>query len=236
MGLAHSPRIVTSSLAVAIDAINVKSYPGSGTTWSDLSGNRNNGVLTNGPTYSSGAIVFDGTNDCVRITNANNIDFSVGSFSISFFAYHSTLTGFQTFFQIGGGSYSNGANLNAGVSIGKSGSVVDGVRAQITDGSILKRIIAEGIIPVTQWYNLTYVVDRTNNISTLYKNGVSVGSLDITGFGTSTTTKNIDIGYDVPASFGPLNGNISNVLIYSKALTLQEVRQNFNALRGRYGI
>ena len=53
MALAHSPRIITDGLVLCLDAGNTKSYPGSGTAWSDLSGQGNNGTLTNGPTYSS---------------------------------------------------------------------------------------------------------------------------------------------------------------------------------------
>ena len=53
MGLVHSPRIVTDGLVLALDAGNTKSYPGSGTTWTDLSRIRANGTLTNGPTFSS---------------------------------------------------------------------------------------------------------------------------------------------------------------------------------------
>ena len=66
MALSHSPSIITDSLILCLDAANTKSYPGSGATWTDLSGNGNNVTLTNGPTYSSvdgGSIVFDGTND-----------------------------------------------------------------------------------------------------------------------------------------------------------------------------
>ena len=57
-------QIVKDGLVLALDAGNTKSYPGSGTSWSDLSGQGNTGTLTNGPTYSSadgGSIVFDGT-------------------------------------------------------------------------------------------------------------------------------------------------------------------------------
>ena len=63
MGVAYNSRIITENLVLCLDAANSKSYPGSGTTWTDLSGNGNNATLTNGPTYSSangGSIVFDG--------------------------------------------------------------------------------------------------------------------------------------------------------------------------------
>ena len=71
MGLSHSPSLVLSGLTLCLDAANTKSYVGSGTTWTDLSGNSNTGTLTNGPTYSSangGSIVFDGTNDYATIS------------------------------------------------------------------------------------------------------------------------------------------------------------------------
>ena len=61
MGLSHSPNIVTDGLVLCLDAANPRSYPGSGTSWLDLSGQGNNGTL-NGPTFSndnSGFLVFD---------------------------------------------------------------------------------------------------------------------------------------------------------------------------------
>ena len=69
MGLSHSPNIVTDVLVLCLDAANRRSYPGSGNSWLDLSGNGNNGTLTNGPTYSSangGSLVFDGVDDYVN--------------------------------------------------------------------------------------------------------------------------------------------------------------------------
>ena len=75
MGLAHSPRIVTDGLVLALDAGNTKSYPGSGTTWTDLSGNSNTGTLTSmdGNNYNSangGYLDFDGTDDYVDVSGS----------------------------------------------------------------------------------------------------------------------------------------------------------------------
>jgi hypothetical protein len=70
MAFFHSPRIVTDGLVLALDAANSLSYPGSGTTWTDLSGKGNNGTLVNGPTFdqaNGGSIVFDGTDDYVNL-------------------------------------------------------------------------------------------------------------------------------------------------------------------------
>ena len=75
MALAHSPRIVRDSLLLYLDAANTKSYPGSGTTWTDLSSKNNNPTLTNGPTFDSdnmGSIVLDGTNDIVEFSSGGS--------------------------------------------------------------------------------------------------------------------------------------------------------------------
>ncbi len=74
MSLSRGPKTITNGLVLYLDAANKKSYPGSGTTWTDLSGNVYNGTLTNGPTFSAanmGSIVFDGTNDNIQLGNAS---------------------------------------------------------------------------------------------------------------------------------------------------------------------
>ena len=85
MGIAYNPKIVTNGLVLALDAGNTKSYPGSGTAWTDLSGNGNHGTLTSGPTYSStngGSIVFDGVDDYV----STSVNFGSSSqFTVSMF-------------------------------------------------------------------------------------------------------------------------------------------------------
>ena len=68
MSISGGPDIVENGLVLHLDAADTNSYPGSGTLWTDLSGNGNNGTLTNGPAYSSnnkGYFSFDGTDDYV---------------------------------------------------------------------------------------------------------------------------------------------------------------------------
>jgi hypothetical protein len=68
------PQIIRDGLVLYLDAANRKSYPTTGTVWSDLSGNSNTGTLTNGPTFNSangGSIVFDGTNDYVQFSTVS---------------------------------------------------------------------------------------------------------------------------------------------------------------------
>ena len=74
MAVGYNPKIITDGLVLCLDAGNTKSYPGSGTSWSDLSGQGNTGTLVNGPTYSSadgGSIVFDGSNDYGSLSSLN---------------------------------------------------------------------------------------------------------------------------------------------------------------------
>ena len=69
MGCSSGPDIIQDGLVLCLDAASIRSYPKSGTTWSDLAGS-NNGTLTNGPTFSSnngGSVVLDGTNDYVHL-------------------------------------------------------------------------------------------------------------------------------------------------------------------------
>ena len=78
------PDINENGLVLFLDAANRLSYPGSGTAWSDLSGNSNTGTLTNGPTFSAGnmgSILFDGTNDWINLPTAG---FGGTTFSIDF--------------------------------------------------------------------------------------------------------------------------------------------------------
>jgi hypothetical protein len=76
MAFNYSPKSVKQGLVLHLDGANKKSYSGTGTSWIDLSVNKNNGVLTNGPTYNAsyaGGIVLDGTNDHVVITDSTSL-------------------------------------------------------------------------------------------------------------------------------------------------------------------
>ena len=84
MSLSRGPKTITNGLVLYLDAANKKSYPGSGATWTDLSGNSNTGTLTNGPTFSAanmGSILFDGTNDYVDCGNNSSLQITQGTIS-----------------------------------------------------------------------------------------------------------------------------------------------------------
>ena len=100
---------VTDNLVLSLDAANIKSYIGSGTTWSDLSGNNNTAALTNGPTFTSsfgGSIIFDGTNDTADITT---IDLRT-SFTYECWVNMNVINGFS-FLGQGSTSANNGLHI-----------------------------------------------------------------------------------------------------------------------------
>ena len=224
MGLAHSPRIVTDGLVLALDAGNTKSYPGSGTAWTDLSGNGNNGTLTNGPTFDSGnggSIVFDGTDD--EVDNFSSSDFAAGTDNFSFSVWIRR----------------NGPQIGGAGIISVSGSanwefrVVEGLDMRIRASGVVLNYSSVDLPDLT-WTNMSFVREGTGtNQSKLYVDGKLKASAS--NFTTNIAGTDFVIGKDRTGNdfFG---GNISIVKYYNRALTAAEVQQNFNAFRGRYGI
>jgi len=230
MALGHSPQIVTNGLVLCLDAANTKSYPGSGTTWTDLSGLGNTGTLTNGPTYNSsnlGSIVFDGVDDYVQIPARSSNILTTLSMECWFKANGTPLNGFHVLFQKEGGF---------------SGGSVYGLRslpnstfyAMICHDSLSenqKFLYSTTTLTNGIWYHIASTLDGSYNWR-IYVNGVLENSSVLTAFPFQNSSA-INIG---TGDSRYTNGNISNLKIYNKALTAAEVSQNFNALRGRFGI
>ena len=222
MGIAYNPRTITDGLVLCLDAANPKSYPGSGTTWTNLSGSGNNGTLTNGPTYSSangGSIVFDGVNDYVSISNASSLQ--VDNFTLEAWVYPIN-------------------NSESGHIIRKEGSYIlshywsagskMGVWVQRTGG--WESTHADITVPLNQWAHIVGTYDNSN--VRIYYNANQVASTSKSG-AIRVTTNSVLVNGAVSNSL-PQNYNSSIVKIYNRALSAAEVSQNYNALRGRFGI
>lgn len=217
MGVLYSPKIVTDGLVLALDAANPKSYPGSGTNWNDLSGNGNNGTLVNGPIFDSsnlGSISFDGVDDRIE-TN-----FSISGIESTISIVLSTI------------SSSPGYYIAQSTGIGGGRFLINA-----TNGKDFGLRIGSNTLTTTGEYNnwfILSVVRQANGLTTFYKNGVVVGT-----FTNTTPFVNgilVDIGGSRFVSNRTTNSKISNVQIYNRALTPQEVLQNYNAIKGRYGL
>jgi hypothetical protein len=221
MGLAHSPSIVTSGLVLCLDAANRKSYPGSGTTWKDLSGNGNTGTLTNGPTFDSangGSLVFDGVNDHVPLLSSVNAKTVIAFIKLS----------------ASGGDYvvygldANGSDNWLGVNANK----IRFLGTQIADVNNFS-LNGTSTLSTSIWYQIACTIDVST--AKVYFNGFEENSVtQAFTIGAWNTAPTIGRRGGIDQRYFP--GNISNLQIYNRVLSAAEIAQNFQALRGRYSI
>ena len=236
MGLGHSPSIVTSGLVLALDAGNTKSYPGSGTTWTDLSGNGNTGTLTNGPTYSSsngGVIVFDGTNDYVENLSPNLGISGDANITLACWFYYTGASSsvFSALF-----GYGNGGSNGDTIALGLNGAGTYQVSFQFNAASTYS--VDNSYSPNT-WVNLvgTKTPGAANTTTKLYVNGQQVSISASTTITPNVVSRVIRLGRWInDGSPYYYTGRIAQAQIYNTALTAAQVLQNFNALRGRFGL
>ena len=227
MAIHYNSKISTDGLVLCLDAANPKSYPGSGTTWTDLSGNGNNGTLTNGPTYNSangGSIAFDGSNDYVNFpgTASGILDFGTGNFSLC--CWIKPGSGISGDGIINKRSGSRGYRLDIYSSQGIRMLVVGDAGVTVT---------ANQIYTVGTWYYVVGVAE--NNTLKLYINSI-LQTQTATYSGTLSNSGVLEIGRMDANNAYSLDASVAQVSIYNRALSAAEVLQNFNALRGRYGI
>ncbi len=226
MGVFAGPDINENGLVLALDAGNSKSYPGSGTTWTDLSGRGNTGTLTNGPTYNSfngGSIVFDGTNDRVTIPT---ISLGNGNLPWSCTAWVKTTSNAST---LGGGSVlsnSSGGPVYSMMGV-NSGKIVYWTYYSVAWQQKLGvgKTVNDGV-----WHFLSWV-NYNNYTMDMYVDGL----LD-SNVANSTSGNNNPINIIGASWSAAFSSSISQVSIYNRALTASEVQQNYNATKSRYGL
>jgi hypothetical protein len=219
--------IVKSGLVLYLDAGNQNSYPGTGTTWTDISQNNNNGTLTNGPTFNSangGSIVLDGTNDYITYNLANpfaeTIIVWIRSATVNWNAFgwiacsrsqnghiiHPDVdTKVVTFYLLNSGGF----NISIG-SATPTDITIPHMYAYSTNGSNLHKVYLDGIEVASS----TTAISRT----------------------TTPSSQNCFLGVDSCCAGRNGNGNIYNAIRYNRALTATEILQNYNATKARFGL
>jgi hypothetical protein len=228
MAFANGPKIVTDGLVLALDAADRTSYPGSGTAWNDLAGS-NNGTLTNGPTFNSGnggSIVFDGTNDYVRLIN-NNLN--IGELTICAWVNFSD-TNNETYSTITNKETSN-INRNWWLGLSPNGKFTFIRSVSGVDTPLISDITPS----LNQWY----FISATNDTQPIFKIYINGGLNRVSSLsGTLSTSGTFAwIGtYSENIGLYPMDGKISNIQIYNKALTASEVLQNYDATKKRFGL
>lgn len=224
--------IVTGGLVFHLDASNRDSYPGSGTTWFDVSGNGRNFTLVNGPTFSTsngGYFTFDGSNDHATLPYDSGLNLTSWTVSVWVYLtsnpsnldtiiardYPSTInyyidcrTGFQT------GSFADPGGGNNDISVQSTTSCSSSVNL---------------------WRNVVGTFNGSTMV--VYINGVSETSASKTWSGATSTT-GLTIGALMvsgsPARLTDMR--LGHASLYSRPLSANEVLSNFNSLRGRYGV
>ena len=240
-------KIVTNGLILHHDISQLRSYPTTGTTVTDLSGNGYNSTLVNGVAFNSdngGNLLFDGVNDYIQGTNSNNFNFCNATndlpFSVSTWCYINNLT--NRFDLFNKGDIGNGSLESYASRVDTTGEY----RVVLYDTNGLNQTIAitTANVPTGTWVNLSHTYSGTGGYSglTLYINGVAQTTTNLLN-GTYTRMRvqssNLFLG-----SFGSTglynsitsNGKYGIFQFYNSKLNSTQVLQNFNANRSRYGL
>ena len=230
MAFHYSPKIVTDSLALILDAANPRSWGVGNTTWYDLSGNDNNATVNGSPTTQdvntpAQNVYFDGSNDYLQITaNESSLSFKQGQ-TIGMWVYHPGNTGRRNLWDQAYGGYGTWTHEQGGTISYYYGS--NGGNAQSYKG------FASMDVPENGWQYI--VSSRYSGGAKWYLNG----SLEVTtadGYTpmTNTTTNNIRIGLGYTGVY--YQGNIASIHAYTRGLSDIEILQNYNALKTRFGL
>ena len=236
MAVGYNPSIVSDGLVFYIDAASSRCYGGSGTSTNSLISGIG-GTLVNGVGFTStngGSFIIDGTNDYIEVSNPNLLAFGTNPFTIDFWLYSTYVfpgsgynygtiltsytnynSDFGTYFYLA--LFKNAAGLNNIVSfLDSTGNFMGTFGANIN---------------INEWTNITFT--RSGNGLICYKNGVSVSTHSFSN--NFSGTRNARIGGGV-VSINTFQGSLPSFKIYNRALSQQEILQNFNATRFRYGV
>ena len=233
MGFYRGPHIVTDGLVLSLDAGNTKSYQSGSATWSDKSGNRNNETFVNGPTFNSdngGSIVFDGVNDYCNITISA---VPTGSQATVSFWTKFNVTQASSIFS----AYNSAGQRQINIHLTWSDSIVYWDCG--ASGGTYDRINSSTLTAAqkTGWHNWIFTKNATTGTMVIYLDGISLAS----GTGKTNTIGAISTASKrcAIASFDDTmyySGNISSMLLYNRALTAEEILQNYTATKSRFGL
>jgi hypothetical protein len=223
-------RIVRDGLVMYLDAANSKSIVSGSNSWVNLTRSGNNGTLTNGPLYTGsfgGSIVFDGSNDYISETTVLSDAFWQTNWSVSAWVNFDTINntinggGDRPIVQHGQIGTRQGLHLTQ-----RNSRFYFGLYSDDTEGI---RIISAG-----QWYNVVYTLNNTSRLRQLFINGnfdnSGTGAGAYTGIGTNTRI----CGAFLFGSY--FDGFMASFSAYNRVLSSDEILQNYNATKKRFGL
>ena len=222
MAFHHSPRIVTDGLVLCLDAADKNSYPGSGTTWTDLSAGGHNGTIDDNVAFSTeagGCLDFDGTDDTrvlIGDIGTNHPNWTVSCWWVS------DTTSENTMFHLS-------SNKSQGFTVWSSANMA----YYVTKGGGATHTATSYTWSTGRWYYLTLNHTSSTNVMLTYINGVQIDSDTLDDIAGHEEFDEVVIGN---GGYGVWDGRIANFNIWSRVLTAKEVSQNYNAQRSRFGV
>ena len=234
---AQPGQIITSGLQFRLEPQLSSSYPGSGTSAYDLSPNKYTATLVNGVTYSTARAPSFGFNGATNYRYINTGQYlSSETFTLSSWFKSSNTATYQMLFskeQVGGTPWNYRLFLNQTAGTIQGDIAITGVNYNSLGGSTN---LCNGV-----WHNAVFVRSVALDTLYMYVDGVLVNSMTDTTTGSMSNNQNCWIGlsaYTGASATGsyPMNGQIGQSLMYNIALTAEQVKQNFNAMRGVYGV
>ena len=233
MASSAGPDIVEDGLVLCLDAACKRSYPRSGTSWKDLVGS-NNATLTNGPTFDSeagGCILFDKIDD--RVDTNVEIQFdNTDPFTLAAWIKTEDADNNQII------NNENASYRGYQLAIDANNLLFLFFRNTVSTNYMGIKCSDDFLGYINTWTYVAGTHDGSSSVSGLkiYINGVeqSITTISDTLNATTISNETTYIGYRRPSTQGPFDGKIAVAQIYNKALTANEVRQNYNATRGRF--
>lgn len=216
---------VTTGLVLDLDAGNPASYPGSGSTWKDLTGTVANGTLYNSPTYNSangGYFSFNGSNQYAAFPNSTALDNQSFTVEVWIKTNNTSQNGF--WFEKG--------SVNTQYSFFQEGAYI---KFRLNGGDYVNPY-TPSYLNTSSWYQM--VGTYTYGAEYIYANTTLIGS-NPTGITMNTNAGGMSIGAYGGATGSSsyfFNGNIAICRIYNRALSLAEIQKNYNEQKARFGL
>jgi hypothetical protein len=226
MGISGGPDLIQDGLVLCLDASDKNSYPGSGTTWYDISGTGNNATLANGVVFSSingGIFDFDGIDDYAYVNDNSTLDLA-GDKSQCIWLYMD-----QSYSGTGILGKSNSSVYGMAISYGWSSGGFENIAWNSTNNPQLS--------PAGSDINNWYYISGVQNGSTRYIYAIGSNGIRVVSYSGGTHTWNNALNFTI----GQVEGYYTNmkagsVHVYNRAITQQEILQNYNAQKSRFGL
>ena len=237
MSFGNGPRIVTDGLILSLDAADKNSYPGSGTTWTDLSGNGNTNTLFGSPTFSSafnGGLVLNGTSQYTTASDSTSLrpsSFSIDTwFRPTSFSAYSCILAKPT-----NGPVWTPPYLSYFMRLESNGTILI---CGTNTANTYRSLSSNYTFATNTTYNIIFTFNSSTGAAIAYLNGSILNSTTFTAGSITYSTSPLIIGAGYGAS--PLGeyfaGSIYSVKIYNTILSATEVLQNYNAIKSRFNL